>query len=769
MKRAVTLFILMTILVGLFAMPAMTRPALADFVSNEDTVDLLIRVDGSTEAVIDHVISIGGSVNFAYKNVPVVAVTIPAGKYSELVSHSDVKRIVKDRLVYLTDGPDLEKDVEPLSYVAQGTSGLEMKAVDPTTVDLDALPEGYANFLYTGALEIWEQAGYGDGTVVAVVDTGTVPNVCLEHAVIGAPGFPDGYNATSDGIPATDPANHWHGTHVGGVIASSCALDFTGEEDHPIWQAVSAYLPWDVDFVPIFGQAPEAEIYPVKVFPTDGSAVPTSMILDGLDHLLTLQRDGLLDIDVVNMSLGGPTVFDGRDFFDLFLWQFRYENITVVTSAGNEGPVPNSVGSPGTSYQSISVGALDYATSSRVLYEYLGLAYFPLAPGQGMVMRPTDETRVVNYSSRGPMSDGRFGPDISALGHWNFAAGPENELRWAGGTSFASPTVAGVAALLNSNFEMRKGRDAPVWRMRNALFLGADPDAVAPSWQDMNTMGYGALDAVAALEKFKSRDLRMDYPYRTGELDPNILGDPVKGETQVYESSEVTLNASESFDAVFKIGAKTSKVTIELFDITAPDNSVYAYWPNALEVHVQSAKRSGVLHPVELYWYPFAYGDSFTIEIGDGPWTLDGDPWAYQPMEMGLMKVSLIGDYSNEAPVSFKMRVTRENFGTVKGKRIAADYIQKDDTFIIPVDIEPGVSTATFNLYWRRNWSRFPSSDIDMVIFDPGGNLASLDGATLNAPERAVIEDPIPGTWYVYIEGYEMYRKDYFKLFLKTK
>jgi subtilisin family serine protease len=769
MKRTVTLFILLTILVGLFALPAVGRSAPGDPVSKNDTVDLLIRVDGSTDAMIDHITSIGGRVNFAYKNVPVMAVTIPAGKYSELVNHTDVKRTVKDRLVYLTDGPDLKTDVEPMSYVAQDTSGIEMKAIDPTTVDLDALPEGYANFLHTGALEIWEEAGYGDGTVVAVVDTGTARNVCLQHAVIGAPGFPDGYNATGDGIPATSDENHWHGTHVGGVIASSCALDFTGAENDPIYQAVSAYLPWEPGFVPIFGQAPEAEIYPVKVFPTDGSAVPTSIILDGLDHILTLQRDGLLDFDVVNMSLGGPTVFDGRDFFDLFLWQFRYENITVVTSAGNEGPIANSVGSPGTSYQSISVGALDYATSSRVLYEYLGLAYFPLEPGQGMVMRPTDETRVVNYSSRGPMSDGRFGPDISALGHWNFAAGPQNELRWAGGTSFSSPTVAGVVALLNSNFEMRKGRDATVWRLRNGIFLGADPDAVAPSWQDMNTMGYGALDAVAALAAFKSRRPILDYPYRTGQLDPNILGDPIKGETEVYESPEVTLNASETFDAVFEIGAKTSNVTIELFDITAPDNSAYAYWPNALEVHVQSAKRSGVLHPVELYWYPFAYGDSFAIEIKDGPWTVDGESWAYQPMEMGLMKVSLIGDYSNEAPVSFKMRVIRENFGLKRGKRIAADYIHKGDTFIIPVDIGSGVSTATFNLAWRRNWSRFPSSDIDMVIFDPDGNVASLDGATLNAPERAVIEDPAPGTWYVYIEGYEMYRKDYFRLFLKTK
>jgi hypothetical protein len=56
-----------------------------------------------------------------------------------------------------------------------------------------------------------------------------------------------------------------------------------------------------------------------------------------------------------------------------------------------------------------------------------------------------------------------------------------------------------------------------------------------------------------------------------------------------------------------------------------------------------------------------------------------------------------------------------------------------------------------------------------MLIFDPDSNLVSLDGATQNSPERAVIEDPVPGTWTVVIDGYEMYVKDNFKLMLKLE
>jgi hypothetical protein len=274
---------------------------------------------------------------------------------------------------------------------------------------------------------------------------------------------------------------------------------------------------------------------------------------------------------------------------------------------------------------------------------------------------------------------------------------------------------------------------------------------------------------VAALDVFKSGNVALGYPVNTGKLQASILGAPVNGQTEVYESEEITLNPSETFDAVFGIAPFTSKVIIEFFDIVAPDNSAYAFWPNALEYHVQSAKRTAVSHPIGNYWYPFAFGDTFTIEIEDGPWTVAGSQVADQPMEPGLMKVSLAGDFSNESPVSFKMRVTRENAGIQRGTVIAKAAINMGDAVVVPVDIPAGVSAATFDLFFAHNWTKFPTSDIDMLIFDPGANLVSTDGATLNAPERAVIANPAAGTWFVYIQGFEMYSKDNLVLYMKTK
>jgi hypothetical protein len=140
---------------------------------------------------------------------------------------------------------------------------------------------------------------------------------------------------------------------------------------------------------------------------------------------------------------------------------------------------------------------------------------------------------------------------------------------------------------------------------------------------------------------------------------------------------------------------------------------------------------------------------------------------AYQPMEPGLMKLSLIGDYSNESQVSFKVRVTRENFRTPPKHPVSSGVIKMGDAFIVPVDVPEGVSVATFDLEWHRKWDKFPTSDIDMYFFDPQGDFVfQFDGATGNAPERSVIVDPVPGTWYVLIESYEMYKPDLYELFL---
>jgi subtilisin family serine protease len=234
--------------------------------------------------------------------------------------------------------------------------------------------------------------------------------------------FSDGFNAADDGLTANDPGNFWHGTFVAGVIASYCELDFSAAPSDPLYKAIFPYLGHPVNSVPIYGQAPRARIYPVKVFPFSGEPTPTSTVLKGLDHILKLKTQGLLDIDVVNLSFGNPTVYDGRSALDRFIEALTEANILVVTAAGNSGPVPNSARSARHSFTGIPVGAR-LRSSSRVFYEYLGLTYrtddSPYngneGPDMGMVMRPAEEVRG-EFLQPGPTSDGRGAPAISALG-----------------------------------------------------------------------------------------------------------------------------------------------------------------------------------------------------------------------------------------------------------------------------------------------------------------------------------------------------------------
>jgi serine protease AprX len=135
------------------------------------------------------------------------------------------------------------------------------------------------------------------------------------------------------------------------------------------------------------------------------------------------------------------------------------KGIVVVNAAGNERNDPwHYIIAPADGDSVIAVGAVDL---------------------QG---------DIASFSSMGPTSDGRIKPDVDACGVSTYCANSHGGYTYSGGTSLATPLVAGVCALL---LEAHPGAN-PI-RVREALWTTAS-QADHPD----NSMGYGIVDALKA-------------------------------------------------------------------------------------------------------------------------------------------------------------------------------------------------------------------------------------------------------------------------------
>jgi subtilisin family serine protease len=767
---------------GLLALVLALGPAPAALAADEATIDVIVLADSEAARQSLPVRALGGEIVKHFRRVPVSIVRIPASQLPALQGLPGVRAIEKDFRFSIEDLKPKDPRFNRTYGVDAAARRLKLSALGSgrLTSTPRAGTAGYLNYLYTGAAEVWPATNAGAGSVVAVIDTGVHPVApCLSSGQVLEPGF-DVWG--EDAATAGDIAAH--GTWVGGVIGSLCSV--AGPPDDPLIQSIAAHAPailYDIDGLKGFdllGIAPLARIYPVKAFLKTGDTT-WAKILEAMDHVLDVQLGGTLDIDVVNLSLGKTALYDGREITDRMIDELGKAGILVVSAAANEGPVPATIATPGSSFSSLTAGGTEEAVSSRVFYEFLGRAYYG-APGWGTVLRPTTETRIVNFSSRGPTADGRGKPEIAALAIWNLAQGISGSLEWIGGTSFATPTVAGGAALLNSYWESTLGLETSPAKIRNALLAGADPRRVGPAWRDATIQGRGALSlppALAALDKGKHLPAAF-VPIHTGRLEPNLLSDPLCDRIERSAWKSFTFRPGEVHNLVFEIADFTSKVTIEGRDLVVPANTttVLPWLENGLEMHVQSAKRSWAPRPVNL-WLTHslagAMGGAFTVEVEDGQWLFNGMPveWApgvpvQQPMEPGLMKLSLGGDFVNQFPVGVKVRVTRENFADRLRKPVYRSYIQNGDVLYAPIAVPAGVARATFDLQWARDWSRYPTSDIDMVLVDPGGTYY-WDGASLNAPERTTVTGPAEGQWWAIIQGYQVDKTDYVRLYLSLE
>jgi subtilisin family serine protease len=306
--------------------------------------------------------------------------------------------------------PDAERNVPPIDAlpVTDFSDGL-------STWDLDVI-----NVTDFGS-NIRTVDKDGSGVLVLVLDTGLLDDwpKYFPHQRIAsdlAKSFSGG-GAFGIGAVAEQP-NKWehdqdsHGTHV-----------------------TSTILGYSLNGTPINGVAPMATVVPVKVLNQNGRGW-SSVIAEGILYAAHV-KDSTGKPVVVNMSLGGPSL-DALEkaAIDLAI----SKGVIIVASAGNNGN--NGMGYPGAYAPVISVAASGWA------YEFSNSSWWYSINDPDL--NEPNLYYITDFSSR-QLAGQQL--DVAAPGSWivgpyQLNSGSRTSYYYLGGTSMASPHVAGVVALM---------------------------------------------------------------------------------------------------------------------------------------------------------------------------------------------------------------------------------------------------------------------------------------------------------------------------------
>lgn len=379
--------------------------------------------------------------------------------------------------------------------------------------DLPAVPQARGDYTdltgtetgtsLMGFAAAWAQGLTGRGQIVAMADTG------LDSGEAGTL-HPDFAGTVNKGFSFGLGANNWadpmgHGTHVAGSVMSR------GTASNGVLR----------------GGAYEAGMVPQGMW---------SPIIDNLTVPPRLNR--LFDAAYAEgarlhtNSWGNPNSLGAYDAMaaqvDDFMW--KNPDMLVIFAAGNSGTDedkdgridPGSVSSPGTSKNSLTVGASENETSLGGIQVPIS-SLRPAKDNWGaepiFSSKVSDNGRgIAMFSSRGPTKDGRIKPDVVApgtniLSNKSTVEGASEmwgvynkDYVWSGGTSMATPLTAGAAALVRQTLAERFATAQPsaalvkAMLMHTALDLYPGQYGEGTATQELKTLrpnsdqGYGRVD-----------------------------------------------------------------------------------------------------------------------------------------------------------------------------------------------------------------------------------------------------------------------------------
>lgn len=284
----------------------------------------------------------------------------------------------------------------------------------------------------------------GKGVTIAVLDTGISPLADFVSPTNRILAFKDFINNIE-----TPYDDNGHGTHVFGICSGNGAL------------SNGKYC----------GIAPNSNLVALKTLTSTGKG-NASNVLAGIQWVLDNQRK--YNIRIVNLSIGTTSTSDNDPLVKAAerLWDM---GIVITTAAGNNGPSPCSISSPGISKKIITVGSSDDHNTVKIF----------------------DDT-LVDFSGRGPTAQCVIKPDIVAPGTnivscltptpfqegGNSLKSIDTHYQSLSGTSMSTPMVTGAIALLLEKYPNLKPDDIKYMLKLSATDLN----------QSHNQQGWGLLN-----------------------------------------------------------------------------------------------------------------------------------------------------------------------------------------------------------------------------------------------------------------------------------
>lgn len=543
--------------------------------------------------------------NLAYNGMVIEMTQAEAMKVARVAGIAHIKR---ETLRYTTTdaGPSFIKAPGVWDGTANGTSskgeGMVVGIID-TGINTDN-----PSFADMGGDGYDHTNPWGEGIYSGDCATEEWASLCNDK-LIGVHSYPtitDLYPFYDDTIPANGEDHNGHGSHTAGTTAGNVIMNADAGDG--------------LTFDSISGVAPHANIISYQVcLPGEDDAINFRGCYPSLT-VLAVEHAIEAGVDALNYSIGGGSSDPWQDADALSFLSARKAGIHVATSAGNSGPGPETVGSPGDApwITTVAAGTHDRAVVRNFTVDGEMYTY---TPGSGPSFNETIEAPLVyagdvdaaNVEGCAPFAADAFKDSMALISR--------------GGCAFAdkvtNATDAGATSVVVHN-----NRDGDTH-----IVMGSLEGTTIPAIMISENSGAAVVEAMVAT------------PDLAGSIDPVPTTTEVAGGS-VADFSSRGSNASVPDVIVPSITAPGVSIFASYADNQSagfkefPDPSDYAFLQGTSMASPHIAGALTLLADIHPGWTPAEAQSALMLTANQSTLNHDGNPATFFDMGAGYADVS---------------------------------------------------------------------------------------------------------------------------------